>query len=234
MPPRKAMILAAGFGKRLAPLTAHRPKALLPVGGKPLIVWQIEKLVRAGIRRLIINTHYRAEQLVAALGDGTDFGVRIQWSHEPQILDTGGGIQAALPLLGAEPFLVVNADIWSDYDFTQLLQPPAAGSLAHLVLVPNPPEHPQGDFVYRAQPGLRLKPGQPTATYAGIARLSPEFIRTCAPPAAAFPLLHALQTGIARGQVTAELHAGQWQDVGTPARLRTLDHMLSAARHPPP
>ncbi len=223
----KAMILAAGRGERMRPLTDHTPKPLLTVAGKPLIVHHLEALREAGITELVINTGHLGEQLPAALGDGRDWGVSIVWSPEPpDALETGGGIFNALPLLGSEPFLVVNGDVWSDYPFTRL--PGALAGLAHLVLVDNPPHHPEGDFVLAAD-GMVAEQGPPEAprlTFSGISVLHPALFAGCC--AGRFPLGPLLRRAMGNGQVRGERHSGYWQDIGTPQRLAQLDQALRA------
>ena len=142
----KAMILAAGLGNRMRPLTLHTPKPLLEVGGKPLIVWHIEKLAAIGVTEIVINTAWLGEKLAQALGDGSQFGVKILWSHEGEGLETAGGIIHALPLLGNQPFILLNGDVWTTMDFAPLLDVDLNDNLAHLVLVENPEQHPEGDF----------------------------------------------------------------------------------------
>lgn len=224
----RALIFAAGFGKRLSPLTDNMPKPLVPVNGKPLIQYHIENLVRAGVTEMVINTHWLAEQLVEALGDGAAWGANIQWSHEPEILDTGGGMKKALPLLGAEPFLVVNSDTWTDYPFRQLLNRKLLDSGAHLVMVPNPEHHPQGDFELDERGRLVSEQGLTRYTYAGLGLYSPEFIAGFPHQHAAFPLLEPLKTGIAEGCLTAEIYRGEWHDIGTIARLDALRSRLAS------
>lgn len=223
----KAMILAAGRGARMRPLTDNMPKPLLPVGGKPLIVWHLEKLAAAGITDIVINTAWLGEKLVAALGEGEAFGVRIQWSHEPAGgLETAGGIMQALPLLGAEPFAVVNGDIWSDLDYRLLTQQQGqmAEQLAHLWLVANPDHHPQGDFCLQ---GTRVidKPG---FTFAGISVLRPELFAKA--KGGFLKLRPFLAAAMAAKQVSGELHLGAWTDVGTVARLQALAAKLTPER----
>ncbi|HHM06525.1 MAG TPA: nucleotidyltransferase family protein [Gammaproteobacteria bacterium] len=218
----KAMILAAGRGERMRPLTNTLPKPLLTVAGKPLIHYHIEALRAAGITRLVINLAYRGAQIQAALGDGSRFGVQIQYSHEgPQPLETGGGILHALALLGDQPFIVVNGDIWTNYSYARL--PARPPGLAHLVLVDNPPHNPQGDFALRQGrvhdgDGVRL-------TYSGIGVYRPELFSSCA--AGRFPLAPLLRRAIARGRVSAEHYTGTWFDIGTPARLAEVEQRLS-------
>lgn len=216
------MLLAAGRGERMRPLSDSLPKPLIRVGGRPLIVWHLEAFRRAGIAEIIINTSWLGEQLHAALGDGREFGVSIRWSDEgPVALETAGGIIGALPLLGAEPFLVVSADVWMDVDFARVHLEP--GALAHLLLVDNPPHHPHGDF--------GLEDGQVTLsegarfTYANVGLYDPQFFAGYAPGRRA--LIEPLRRAIGAGRVRGELHRGAWCDVGTPARLAALEEELA-------
>jgi N-acetyl-alpha-D-muramate 1-phosphate uridylyltransferase len=226
------MILAAGRGERMRPLTDVKPKPLLDVAGKPLIEHHIERLASAGVRELIINLAWKGAMLRAALGDGSRFGLRITYSDEGErALETGGGIANALPLLGAVPFLIVNGDVWTDYPFETLVRKFAHGALggdaqdlAHLVLVPNPPQHSQGDFsLLDGRVALR---GEHSATYSGIAVYSPEFFSGS--PSGPFRLLAPLQAAINAGRVSGEVYTGQWFDIGTPQRLGELDALLRA------
>jgi len=224
----KAMILAAGRGERMRPLTDETPKPLLIAGGKPLIVWHIEALVRSGIRELVINHAHLGQRLEDVLGDGSRFGARIAWSPEGEALETAGGIANALPLLGGEPFLVVNSDIACDYDFARL--PPLAAALrssglrAHLVLVANPPHHPKGDFALRN--GKVCAEGELMLTFSGIGLYDPALFAGITRGAKA-PLAPLLRTAMEDGAVSGELHGGRWMDVGTPARLAELDRLLA-------
>jgi len=220
-----AMILAAGRGERMRPLTDHTPKPLLRAGGKPLIVHHIERLAAAGLRDIVINHAHLGGQIEAALGDGSVFGVHIRYSPEGQALETGGGIFRALPLLGPDPFLVVNGDVWTDIDFATLSL--GAGDLAHLVLVGNPPHHPKGDFALRNERVLaETLDGAPRLTFSGIGVYRPELFAGCTP--GAFPLAPLLRTAMARGLVAGTHHRGTWIDIGTPERLAELDRMLTA------
>lgn len=215
------MILAAGRGSRLRPLTDATPKPLLPVHGKPLIERHLEALPRAGVREVVINTGWLGEQLLAALGDGRRFGLRIHWSAEGwPALESGGGIAKALPLLGEEEFLLVNGDVYVEgLDWRRLARMRLPGQdLAHLVLVPNPPHHPKGDFGFVAG---RIVEAGPSYTYAGIAVLHPALFEGA--PTGAFPLAPLLRKAAGRAQVTAELFRGTWVDVGTPERLAQLE-----------
>ena len=222
----KAMLLAAGRGKRMRPLTDHTPKPLLRVGGRPLIAWHLAALARAGIGEVIVNLSWLGEQIRAALGDGRDFGIAIRYSEEGSPpLETGGGIFKALPLLGAEPFLVVNGDTFTDIDLTSLQLPAAAD--ARLVMVANPPQHPQGDFVLD---GELLRSGEgPTLTYSGIGIFSPALFAGCT--GGPFPLLSLFQRAIAARRLQGQLHGGQWLDIGTPERLNALNRTLARAQH---
>ncbi|PMR76676.1 N-acetylmuramate alpha-1-phosphate uridylyltransferase MurU [Billgrantia endophytica] len=217
----KAMILAAGLGTRMRPLTDHCPKPLLPVAGKPLIVHHLERLRAAGIVEVVINVSYRGEQIIESLGDGSSFGITIAWSREETPLETGGGIRQALPLLGQAPFLLVNGDIWSDLDPTSL---PALGDdLAHLVLVDNPDHHADGDFHLDSDGRVREQ-GEPRLTFAGISLLDPALAAQHAP--GVFALAPLLRQAMAEGRVGGTLHRGAWVDVGTPQRLASLDRRL--------
>jgi MurNAc alpha-1-phosphate uridylyltransferase len=216
--PMKAMILAAGRGQRMRPLTDTMPKPLLTVAGKPLIVHQLEKLRRAGFYELVINLGYLGEQISSFLGDGRDFGLTLMYSQEPEsALETGGGIFQALPLLGKAPFLVVNSDIWSDYPFAQLPVDPLG--LAHLVMVENPPQHAQGDFALAN--GWIRDTGEKKLTFSGISVLRPELFAGCMP--GRFPLGSVLRKAIAQTKVSGEYYSGIWQDIGTPERLAKLN-----------
>lgn len=214
----RALIFAAGKGERMRPLTDATPKALLPVRGKPLVAWHLQALARAGIREVVINTGWLGGQLPAALGDGTAFGVAIEWSHEgPEPLETGGGMRRALSLLGPDPFVVANADVHTDYDYARL--PTQPEGLAHLVLVANPAHHPRGDFVLT---GTRLRLcGEPRLTYAGIGVYRPQLVAHL--PEGRYPLGPILREAIDFGVVTGEVHSGAWTDVGTPERLAALN-----------
>jgi N-acetyl-alpha-D-muramate 1-phosphate uridylyltransferase len=217
----KAMILAAGLGKRMRPLTDRCPKPLLPVGGRPLIVHHLGRLRAAGITEVVINVSYRAEQILAALGDGADLGVRIAWSREETPLETGGGIRQALPLLGKAPFLLINGDVWCDLDPTRLVL--GAGDLARLALVDNPDHHPAGDFHLDADGRVHAE-GEPRLTFAGISLLDPALVAAERP--GAFALAPLLRRAMAEGRVGGHHHRGEWVDVGTPERLAELDRRL--------
>lgn len=219
----KAMILAAGRGERLRPLTDMMPKPLLPARGKPLIVWHVEALARAGVREIVINLSWMGEAIRAALGDGRQWQVAIQYSDEgPTALETGGGIFHALPLLGTQPFLLVNGDTFTDIDLGRLRLTP--GALAQLVLVPNPEHHPQGDFALAA--GLLSEQGAPRYTYSGVGIYDPALFAGCQP--GKFPLLPLLRRAIALQRLYGELHRGLWSDVGTAQRLAALNEAQPA------
>jgi MurNAc alpha-1-phosphate uridylyltransferase len=219
----KAMLLAAGRGERMRPITDSLPKPLVAVGGKPLIAWHLAALARAGIREVTINLSWLGEQVHAALGDGRAYGVSISYSDEgPVPLETGGGIFRAVPRLGPGPFLVVNADIWTDIDFGALAL--EATAHAHLVLIPNPPHHPRGDF--GLDNDLVVSRDTERLTYSGVGVYRPEFFAGCT--AGRFPLLPLLNRAIAARLVRAQVHRGEWCDVGTPERLASLDARVRA------
>ncbi len=223
----RAMILAAGRGERLRPLTDHTPKPLLEVGGRPLIEHHLVALAAAGFEEVVINLAHLGEQIRARLGDGSAFGLTIHYSEEgAQALETGGGIYQALPLLGDEPFLVVNADIYTDFPFATLRAPMQC--LAHLVLVDNPPHHPQGDF--HLGPGGRVNDCGcgPRLTFAGIGLYHPALFRGCRP--GPFPLAPLLRRAMAADEVTGEHFHGRWVDVGTPERLEAARRLAESGR----
>lgn len=218
------MILAAGRGERMRPLTDRTPKPLLPVAGKPLIVWHIERLLRAGFREIVINHAHLGDQIEAMLDDGSAWGISIRYSAEPAgALETAGGIANALPLLGEEPFLVVNGDIYCEWDFAKSFSALRAQDLAHLVMVPNPSHHPAGDFALQA--GRIADAGAPRLTFSGIGVYRPSVFAAVerGKPARLAPLLRA---AMAEERVGGELHEGRWVDVGTPERLEELDAEL--------
>ncbi|MBP8079053.1 MAG: nucleotidyltransferase family protein [Aeromonas sp.] len=221
----KAMILAAGRGERMRPLTDLLPKPLLAAGGKPLIVHHIEKLKAAGVTTLVINHAWLGHKLVAALGDGSALGVSIHWSAEESALETAGGIVQALPLLGSEPFLVINGDTWLDLDYRALVSQPLGDDLAHLWLVPNPPQHPQGDFSLQAGRVLDT----PALTFSGVGLYHPAAFAGL--PCGARKLAPLLRDWMALGRVGGSLLAGEWRDIGTVDRLRELDEQLLAGTH---
>ena len=223
----KAFILAAGRGERMRPLTDHTPKPLLCAGGKPLIVWHLERLRACGLREVVINHAHLGEQIEAALGDGGRFGLSIAYSPEPPgALETAGGIANALELLGDAPFLVVNGDVWCDWDFRRALALAERQPLAHLVFVDNPPQHAGGDFCLDGKTVRYASSGiGPTLTYAGTGVFSPAFFADV-PRGAVMKMRPLLDAAIAQGVVTGEHHAGRWVDVGTPERLAELDRQL--------
>lgn len=218
----KAMILAAGKGERMRPLTLHTPKPLVLAAGKPLIEYHLEALARAGFTEVVINHAWLGQQIEDHLGDGSPFGLSIRYSPEGEPLETGGGIFKALPLLGDAPFVLVNGDIWTDYDFSAL-QVPLQG-LAHLVLVDNPGHHGRGDF--------RLHDGQVadgddapgTLTFSGISVLDPALFDGCKP--GAFKLAPLLRKAMAAGRVSGERYQGHWVDVGTLERLADVERLI--------
>jgi MurNAc alpha-1-phosphate uridylyltransferase len=216
------MILAAGRGERMRPLTDRVPKPLLEVGGRRLIEHHLDALVRAGFRDVVVNLAHRGQQIREALGDGAAYGLRIQYSDEsPEALETGGGILKALPLLGEGPFLVVNGDVWTDYPFPARELPESR--LAHLVLVDNPTHHPEGDF--HLDDGRLSNAGGPRLTFAGIGYYRAALFAGCRQ--GAFPLAPLLRAACDRGLVGGEHHRGAWTDVGTPERLDALRRRLA-------
>ena len=231
---RHALIFAAGLGERMRPLTDKTPKPLLPVGGKPLIEWHLEKLAAAGVHYVVINTSHLADQFPDALGDGSRWGLRIRYAYEGTTpLETGGGMLNALPLLGSEPFIAVNGDIWTDADFAAL--PPEPAGLAHLLLVDNPPQHPAGDFVLDAH-GLVQSHGADKLTFSGIGVYRHALLQNwravigdapgteIKPPR--FKLAPLLRAAMEHGQISGSQHRGAWTDVGTPQRLAQLESEL--------
>jgi len=221
----RAMVLAAGRGERMRPLTDAQPKPLLRVGGKRLIEYHLERLSAAGFREVVINTGWLGDKIEETLGNGGQFGLAITYSHErPEALETGGGIFNALPLLGSAPFLLVNGDVWTDIDFGALRRDPPPGSLAHLVFVRNPPQHPRGDFVL--EDGLVSEGEGSRQTYSGVGIYRSQMFAGCKP--GKFPLLPLLRRAIAERALSGELHEGRWYDIGTTERLASLDAELSA------
>ena len=226
------MILAAGRGERMRPLSDATPKPLLRAGGKPLIVWQIEALARAGFRDIVINAAHRADQLVAALGDGSKFNVHIGWSREAEPLETAGGVATAIDLLAPGPALIVSADIWTRFDYASLhsridgmRRAPADAASMHLVMVPNPPYHPRGDF---ALLGERIeREGGERLTFGNIGVYDTALFREL-PRGVKLKMLPLYQEWIGRGLVTGERYDGPWANVGTPADLAALDTALGS------
>jgi N-acetyl-alpha-D-muramate 1-phosphate uridylyltransferase len=232
---RTAMIFAAGRGERMRPLTDSCPKPLLPVGGKPLIVWQIERLAAAGYTNIVINHAWLGDRIEAALGDGASFGVALRYSPETDALETAGGIAQAMPLLEThgEPavFLAVSGDVFSDYDFARL--DAHAEALAarnepgmHLVMVPNPPFHPNGDFTLGPDGVLALQ-GSPRYTFGNIGLYDTRMFRDLAPGTKRALTPYYRET-IAQQRATGELYEGRWENVGTPAQLAALDEAVRA------
>lgn len=218
----KAMILAAGRGERMRPLTDSLPKPLLKVGGKRLIEYHIEALNRIGVRDIIINTAYLGDKIIETIGDGSLYGVSIEYSPETEALETGGGIFKALPFFGEQPFIVVNADVWTDYPFEHLLGREVRS--AHLVLVDNPEHNLKGDFALDGQ--LVHSQGAEMLTFSGIGIYHPRLFKDC--EAGRFPLAPLLRAAMSASMVTGEHYRGQWNDIGTPARLQQLDSLLFA------
>jgi len=214
----KAMILAAGRGERMRPLTDRTPKPLLEVGGERLLERHLRRLSAAGFTKIVINLSWLGSQIRQAIGNGQRFGVEVRYSDEgPTALETGGGIFKALPMLGRGPFLVVNGDIWTEQPLA--LAPLAADALAHLVMVPNPPQHARGDFGLEG--GRLSESAADRYTYSGVGVFRREFFAGCEP--GRFPLLPLLKRAIHDGRVSGELFRGRWFDVGTPERLAALD-----------
>jgi N-acetyl-alpha-D-muramate 1-phosphate uridylyltransferase len=221
----KAMLLAAGRGERLRPLTDRIPKALVEVRGKPLIVWHLERLAASGCAEAVINVSHLGERIVERVGDGRRFGLVIRYSREPEPLETAGGIANALGLLGAGDFLLVNADIYCEVEFAPLTRRSLRGELAHLVLVPNPPHRAQGDFSLE---GARIgNDGVPRYTYAGVAVMSPRLVASV-PTGDKAPLAPLLRKAADRQLISGELYGGLWHDVGTAERLAELEAALAS------
>ncbi|MNO64928.1 D-glycero-alpha-D-manno-heptose 1-phosphate guanylyltransferase [compost metagenome] len=221
----KAMILAAGKGERLRPLTLHTPKPLVRAAGVPLIERQLLALRQAGFEQLVINHAWLGQQIEDYLGDGGRFGVSIRYSAEGEPLETGGGIFRALPLLGASPFVIANGDIWTDFDYAPLHAALADGDLAHLVLVDNPDHNGRGDFCLRDGRVEDYRDGEPSLTYSGIAVLHPALFDGCQD--GAFKLAPLLRAAMAAGRVSGVHHRGQWVDVGTHERLAEVERRLA-------
>jgi len=233
----KALIFAAGLGERMRPLTDHTPKPLLRVAGMPLIEWHLQRLAALGIRDVVINTSWLAAQFPEQLGDGSRWNLRLHYLYEgPVPLETGGGMHNALPLLGDAPFLAINGDIWSDFDFSALPKQPSGN--AHLVMVDNPEHHPRGDFIFAADGQLQDDGQAPRLTFAGIGVYRPQLLQNWQaiigdaagsdelPPR--FKLAPLLRAAMTSGAVSGQHHRGRWTDVGTPERLQQLDAQLRA------
>ena len=219
------MILAAGRGERLRPLTESIPKALVPAGGKPLIEWHLERLAASGCREAVINVSHLAAQIIERIGDGERFGLRVSYSPEAEPLETAGGIAWAKPLLGEATFLLVNADVYCEIDFARLLALSLGQRLAHLVMVPNPAHRTGGDF--SLEEGMVGNGGGPRYTYAGIAVMSPALVGGIRAGEKA-PLAPLLRAAADRRLISGELHRGVWQDVGTRERLAELEAYLAS------
>ena len=221
------MILAAGRGERMRPLTLAKPKPLLEAGGAPLIVHHLRALRAAGFEDIVVNLSWLGGQVRAALGDGSGYGLRLHYSDEgPEPLETGGGIFRALPLLGAGPFLVLNGDVWTDIDWSRLRERLAARDLAHLVLVPNPPHNEQGDFVLER--GRVVETAGERLTFSGVGVYRAELFAGCSD--GIFKLAPLLRAAARAGRVSGEIHTGTWLDIGTPERLAQLDGLLKCRR----
>lgn len=222
----KAMVLAAGRGKRLRPLTDQMPKPMVPLAGKPMIEYQLEALSRAGFSDVVVNVAWLGRQIINGLGDGSRFGLRLQYSDEGETgLETGGGIRKALPYLGDGPFLVTNGDVYTDYDYRRLqsrIETLPSAVDAHLVLVPNPPAKPQGDFGLVQNQVIN----ESRYTFSGIGIYRPALLQAIEQEV--FSLAPVLRDAIAQGAVTGELWEGAWADCGTPESLAALDAALSA------
>ncbi len=222
----RAMILAAGRGERMRPLTDHTPKPLLKVAGKALIVLHLENLAKAGFKEVIINHAHLGNQIEAALGDGSQWGLKITYSPEQKALETAGGIANALHFLTQndsenEPFIVVNGDVFTDIDFAKIKLAP--NMLAHLVLVENPPQHPNGDFAIEA--GMLINQGAPMHTFSGVGIYHPYFFSSIKAGDNA-KLAPLLRQAIAEKKATAQYYQGVWHDIGTPERLQALNKFM--------
>jgi N-acetyl-alpha-D-muramate 1-phosphate uridylyltransferase len=221
----KAMILAAGRGERLRPLTERLPKPLVEAGGRTLLDWHLQRLSRAGFREAVINVSHLGEQIVSRVGDGARYGLRVAWSREAEPLETAGGLAQARALLGEAPFLLVNSDIYCEYDFSRLKELSLENHLAHIVLVPNPPHHPEGDFTLEA--GAVGNGASPRYTYAGIAVMSPALVAGVRAGEKA-PLGPLLREAAGKRRLAGELYGGLWTDVGTITRLDELRTLLAS------
>lgn len=224
---RKAMILAAGLGQRMRPLTDTLPKPMLSAGGKPLLQYHLEALANVGVREVIINLAYLGDKIRSFVGTGERFGLAVSYSEEQEPLETAGALLNALHLLGDEPFLLINGDVWTDYPLAGL----TAYTLqddedAHLVLVPNPEFHPAGDFSPNASGKLENNPDLEKFTFAGISLIYPHLISAYPNRRLKFPLGEVLRFGIEQNRISAEVYRGNWSDVGTPERLAHLDTQL--------
>lgn len=221
----KAMILAAGRGERLRPLSDRLPKPLVPAGGKPLVAWLLERLAAAGIREVVMNVSHLGAQIEAQLGSGARFGLAIAYSREAEPLESAGGIAQARALLGGAPFVLVNGDVYCDFDLGRLRAHALGGCLAHLVLAPNPAHHPGGDFSLAG--GFAGNAPSPRYTYTGMALIDPALIAPVRAGAKA-PLAPLLRAAADAGRLSGELYGGLWRDIGTAQRLEELDALLRA------
>ena len=225
---RKAMILAAGLGQRMRPLTDSLPKPMLNAGGKPLLQYHLEALANIGVSHVIINLAYLGNKIRAFVGTGERFGLNVSYSEELEPLETAGALLHALPLLGDEPFILLNGDVWTDYPLAALVAYSLdANEDAHLVLVANPEFHPAGDFSPNRQGRLENNPDLPKFTFAGVSLIHPRLINTYPQQRNKFPLGEVLRYGLAQNRISAEVYAGNWSDVGTPERLAQLNAQLS-------
>ena len=221
----KAMILAAGLGARLRPLTDSIPKPMLKVAGKPLLEYHLERLSNAGITEIVINISWLADQIEGYFSDGSDFGVNINWAHEDIPLETGGGIFNALPVLGSAPFLLISGDVWTDFPIeTLLIKPIESKNLAHLVLVDNPEHNLMGDFSLEHN---RVGFGAERHTYSGISILSPELFNNIDAQKNVFPLRDVLRPAILSNRISGTLYSGEWCDVGTLQRYTKLHKQIT-------
>ncbi len=224
----KAMILAAGRGERMRPLTNHTPKSLLKIAEKPLIQYHIEKLVLSGISDIVINVAHLGEKIIKFVGDGSQFDAIVTFSKEPNGLETGGGILNAMPLLCPnntdDAFVCVNADVWTDYDFANL--PKKISGLAHLILVENPEHNPSGDFGLTKNSSLVLNQSEHQLTFSGISVISPKLLSLKPNPPKSFPIAPLFRTACDQQRVTGNFFSGQWFDIGTPERLAFLNEQL--------
>lgn len=222
------MILAAGLGQRMRPLTDNIPKPMLNAGGKPLLQYHLEALAKIGVTQVIINLAYLGDKIRAFVGTGEAFGLIVSYSEEPEPLETAGALLHALPLLGDEPFILLNGDVWTDYPLAALASYPlAADEDAHLVLVANPEFHPAGDFSPNKLGRLENNHDLPKFTFAGVSLIHPRLIATYPQQRNKFPLGEVLRYGLAQNRISAEIYTGNWSDVGTPERLAQLDLQLS-------
>ncbi len=224
----RALILAAGKGERMRPLTLFKPKPLLEVGKQPLIERHIQRLAAAGIQDIVINTAWLAQHIFDRLGNGKQFGVRLRYSHEgDEPLETGGGMFNALPLLGEDPFLVVNGDTWHDIDFSAITLP--ENDLLHLVMVNNPPHHPAGDFHLHNGRLYERQPTKPALTYSGVGIYHPRLFANSQP--GTWPIAPLIHQAIAAKRASGHHHRGKWYDIGTVERLLQANHNLNQERN---